>query len=154
MKVKDPCFGSYFLISILIVFFMLLYIYFTPIQPIIIEQVSRSPFETFSDSKGNTLLPRDKIAVIQGNGVPDQELTSINFDQNDPSAPSVDGTEKGPKSLFSFAYNKCSPDCCGDSGGYSCEGGCVCITDEQKKFFGSRASNNRYDRCSYDEMGN
>lgn len=149
---KDPCFGSYFLIAILIVFFMLLYVYFTPSQPIIIEQ-SRSPFETFAGSNNNTLLSPDKIAIIQGNGVPDQMPSAINFDQNDPSAPSVDGTGKSPKSMFVFAYNKCSPDCCGDDGGYSCNGGCVCLTNKQKKYFGERAWNNKFNKCSFDEMG-
>jgi len=152
MKVKEPCFGSYFLIAILIVFFMLLYVYFTPVQPIIIEQ-SRSPLEMFDNQK-ITLLPKDKIVLIQGNGLPDKNPPAIEFDQSDPSAPSVDGTDKSPNSLFVFAYNKCSPDCCGDSGGYSCGSGCVCITEEQKKYFGGRAFNNKYNKCSNDEMGN
>jgi hypothetical protein len=138
---KNPSFGNYFLIAILIIFFMLLYVYFTPPQPIIIEE-SRSPFETFA-GKDNTLLPMDKIVLIQGNGVPDKISPSINFDQNDPSVSSVDGTDNSPNSMFVFAYNKCSPECCGDSGGYSCSGGCVCLTNKQKKYFGERAWNNK-----------
>jgi hypothetical protein len=148
MKVND-CFGSYFLITMLIVFFMLLYVFFAPIQPIIIDQ-RVYPFEMF-DNKEITLLPKDKILVIQGNGIPDQNFTPTENDKNDPAYLSVDGTDKSPSSLFAFAYNKCSPECCGDSGGYSCNGGCVCITNEQKKFFGSRANNNIYNKCSNDE---
>jgi hypothetical protein len=151
---KDPCFGNYFLIAILIVFFMLLYVYFTPPQPIIIEQ-SRSPFETFTDKdkKNNTLISMDKIAIIQGNGIPNNPSPSINFDQNDPSTSSVDGTDNTAQSMFVFAYNKCSPDCCGESGGYSCNGGCVCLTNDQKKFFRERGWNNKFNKCSVDEIG-
>jgi len=37
------------------------------------------------------------------------------------------------KSLFPFAYNKCSPSCCPSP--YSCSGGCVCLSPKQKQCF-------------------
>lgn len=133
------CFTNYFLILVLIVFFMLLYVYVGTIKK-----------ETFREEKANQLLSPDKIAIIQGNGVPDKDMGSIVFDENDPAAQSVDGTEKGPKSMFVFAYNKCDINCCNDSP-YSCNGGCVCLTDDQKVFLSGRGYNNKYNKCSKEE---
>lgn len=50
---------------------------------------------------------------------------------------SVDGTDKYPPSLFVFAYNKSDPQCCSgpNASGYSTSRGCVCLTDQQKKYF-------------------
>jgi hypothetical protein len=147
---KGDCFGSYFLILVLIVFFMLLYVYVggasvyastIPVLP--------SSRERFAE-KNNELLPVDKIAIIQGNAVPDKNPGKITFDQNDPSTQPVDGTKNTPKSMFVFAYNKCDAKCCGDSP-YSCSGGCVCLTDEQKKFLSNRGSNNRQNKCISEE---
>lgn len=112
--------GIYFLLAILIVFFMLLYVYATPCA---------SNVEKYA----NSLLPSDKVVYIQGNGIPDAPLTAAKLDQDDPNAQSVDGTANGPKSMFMFAYNSCSPSCC-DESSYSCNGGCVCLTPEQKMF--------------------
>jgi hypothetical protein len=47
---------------------------------------------------------------------------SVNCNMNDPR-----------KSLFPFSYNKCSPSCCPSP--YSCSGGCVCLSEEQKNCF-------------------
>ncbi len=119
------CFnGTYFLILILFVFFMLIYVF--------VGGTSQKSVEYFYEDK--KLIPADKLVVIQGNGIPDVPIDPSMPDMNDPSAPSVDGTELGPKSKFLFAYNECKPECCSTSGGYSCNGGCPCITEEQKKF--------------------
>ena len=37
----------------------------------------------------------------------------------------------GQAPMFMFRKNKCSPDCCPST--YSCSGGCVCTTEEQRK---------------------
>ena len=37
---------------------------------------------------------------------------------------------EGEDSLFMFGKNKCSPECCPST--YSCNGGCVCTTEEQR----------------------
>lgn len=50
--------------------------------------------------------------------------------------PTVDGTKNTPKSLFTFAYNKCSPACCPST--FSCDKGCVCTTEQQRKFIHNR----------------
>ncbi len=45
----------------------------------------------------------------------------------------------GPDSLFIFKNNQCKPECCGAS--FSCSGGCVCTTPEQRDFINSRGGN-------------
>lgn len=146
---KGDCFGSYFLILVLIVFFMLLYVYVggTTVHANMVPASNNR--ERFVE-KYNELLPVDKIAIIQGNAVPDKNPGKITFDQNDPSTQSVDGTKNTPKSMFVFAYNKCDVKCCGDSP-YSCSGGCVCLTDDQKKFLSNRGFNNRQNKCVSEE---
>lgn len=88
--------------------------------------VDQSPFE---------LIHPSKLAVIQGlsSTFPNKALVF----EEDPSKPSVDGTTQAPKSMFTFAFNKASPECCGtdNSTGYSSSGGCICITDKQKEYF-------------------
>lgn len=143
---KDKCFGNYFIITALLVFFMLLYIYVGIPTSI---QIAQRNIENYKDSV-NELIPLDNIMVIQGNGVPDISDGTITFDQNDPSASSVDGTPNSPKSLFAFAYNKCDINCC-EGSPYSCNGGCVCFTPEQKKYLSNRGQNNKFDKCSFDE---
>ena len=131
------CSGSLYIILFIALFFMVLYVFITPLYPsMTVYQIIDSERERFDEKKNELtkLLPLDKIAIIQGNAIPEIHPEKIIFDQCDPAAQSVDGTEDGPKSLFTFAYNKCSPDCCMGSP-YSCNGGCVCLTEEQKKSF-------------------
>lgn len=45
----------------------------------------------------------------------------------------------GPDNLFMFKNNQCKPSCCGAS--YSCSGGCVCTTPEQREYINSRGGN-------------
>jgi len=45
----------------------------------------------------------------------------------------------GPDSLFMFKNNQCKPECCGAS--FSCGGGCVCTTPEQRQYIASRGGN-------------
>jgi len=47
--------------------------------------------------------------------------------------------ELGPDNLFMFKNNQCKPSCCGAS--YSCDGGCVCTTPEQRDYINSRGGN-------------
>jgi len=60
-------------------------------------------------------------------------------EQDDPSKPSINGNENAKKSMFTLAYNKCSPDCCPSVYSSSC--GCVCQNEEQNKFISSRGGN-------------
>ena len=61
----------------------------------------------------------------------------LGVDKNQ-NAPSVNCDESDPrKSMFMFSHNQCKPSCCMNSP-YSCSGGCVCLTDKQRKCIGNR----------------
>lgn len=45
----------------------------------------------------------------------------------------------GPDSLFMFKNNQCKPECCGAS--FSCGGGCVCTTPQQRDYINQRGGN-------------
>ena len=47
--------------------------------------------------------------------------------------------QPGPDSLFLFKNNQCKPECCGAS--FSCDGGCVCTSPEQRQYIASRGGN-------------
>jgi hypothetical protein len=83
------------------------------------------------------LIEPSDLRVIQGNTIPN-DMGDVVAPIADEFAnhPSVDGSRDGPRSMFMMAYNKCSPSCCaGQSSQYSCNGGCVCLTPEQKGMF-------------------
>ena len=135
--------GKLFLIMLLLAFFLLLYIY--------TSTTYKGPTAIEMFAEASKLIPSDKIVVFQGNGIPDVPVEPSQPDQNDTSAPAVDGTDNGPRSKFLFAYNECKPECCGTAGGYACNGGCPCLTEEQKAFAYGRGKNNRPGKCYYDE---
>lgn len=75
----------------------------------------------------------DNVALPTGNNVsswrytaPDEALLGAPFkvDQDN---------------LFMFKNNQCKPECCGSS--FSCSGGCVCSTPEQRQYIASRGGN-------------
>lgn len=43
-------------------------------------------------------------------------------------------------SMHFFAYNKCSPSCC-DQSNYSCNSGCVCMSEAQRDALTTRSNN-------------
>ena len=45
----------------------------------------------------------------------------------------------GDDALFMFKNNQCKPECCGAS--FSCGGGCVCTTPEQRDYINKRGGN-------------
>jgi hypothetical protein len=45
----------------------------------------------------------------------------------------------GDDNLFMFKNNQCKPECCGAS--FSCGGGCVCTTPEQRQYIAGRGGN-------------
>lgn len=45
----------------------------------------------------------------------------------------------GPDELFMFKNNQCKPECCGSS--FSCGGGCVCTTPQQRDYINQRGGN-------------
>jgi hypothetical protein len=44
--------------------------------------------------------------------------------------------DNGQDQMFMFTKNKCSPDCCPST--YSCAGGCVCTTEQQRNSINKR----------------
>jgi hypothetical protein len=128
MKIKILIFAS------LILFLGLIYI-----------QTLYPTREPFHDDKSDLIDPQ-KLYVIFGNSVPLQESLTINNTSetcvNDTSPPPITLDVKSSRSMFEFAYNKCSPECCKTSG-YMCGGknGCVCMTDDQKKYLNRRGGN-------------
>ena len=91
--------------------------------------------ETYTNTSSFELIDPKRLAVIQGlsSTFPNKPLEF----EDDTSKPSVDGTPNGQKSMFLFAFNKASPECCvnGKGNGYSSSSGCICLSDNQKKYF-------------------
>ena len=140
MKKQNPMsLGNIFLIMLLLVLFGILYVYVT--NPVLL--LAPAP-EKFNSDK-NELIPSEKLAVFQGNTLPDAPFAPVNFDDHE-SLPTVDGTKDAPKSMFMMAFNKCDPSCCPST--YSCSGGCVCMTDNQKNLLGTRGKNNKSASCT------
>jgi hypothetical protein len=107
--------------------------------------------EKYSETNLNELIPKQKLTVYQGVSANNIPVKSIEY-EDDELKPSVDGSPSGPRSLFMFAYNKVSPECClGErSGGYSTNGGCVCITDKQKQYFSENSKTlENLDKCIF-----
>ena len=59
-----------------------------------------------------------KTSAVYGHTLPDKEYTDAPLAEDE-------------KPLFMFGKNKCSPECCPST--YTCSGGCVCTTEEQRK---------------------
>lgn len=59
-----------------------------------------------------------ETSTVFGHTLPEKELKN---------APLGDEEER----LFMFGKNKCSPECCPST--YTCSGGCVCTTEDQRK---------------------
>ncbi len=79
--------------------------------------------------------PFDAIKLDTGNSVSSWRYTS----PNEPLNGYFPKFTPGPDNLFMFKDNKCKPECCGSS--YSCDGGCVCTTPEQRKYVNERGGN-------------
>jgi hypothetical protein len=105
------------------------------------KRTLREAFTTTSQRKDSSLIDPKKLMVYQGVSVPRYAHISELDEKQQVNFPSVDGTAKGPRSMFTLAYNKCAPECCGQSGGLSCDRGCVCLTKEQKKMFNIDTAN-------------
>ncbi len=104
--------------------------------------------EKFTSNSNYNLIDGDNMIVFQGVGLPDSYPDPSLPDRMDPSNPSVDGNIDGQRSKFLFAYNECKPECCATSGGYSCDGGCPCMTNEQLGYSHSRGNNSKLTLCS------
>lgn len=84
----------------------------------------------------NELVSNDKLVTYFGVQVPQEIVTS----QDVLRGPTVDGSDDSPQKLSLFANNKASLNCCGESP-FMTSMGCVCLTENQKKFIRSRGLN-------------
>ncbi len=77
--------------------------------------------------------PFDNVALKPSNGMSQYRNTAPNEPLMGPAF------EVGPDNLFMFKNNQCKPECCGAS--FSCDGGCVCSTPEQRRLINMRGGN-------------
>ena len=75
----------------------------------------------------------DNVQLKTGNNVSAWRATAPNEPLMGPAF------EPGPDSLFMFKNTQCKPECCGAS--FSCGGGCVCTTPEQRQLIAGRGGN-------------
>ena len=75
----------------------------------------------------------DNVKLNPGNGVSSWRYTAPNEKLMGPEF------EPGADSLFIFKNNQCKPECCGAS--FSCGGGCVCTTPQQRQYIAGRGGN-------------
>jgi hypothetical protein len=75
----------------------------------------------------------DDVKLSTGNSVSAWRYTAPNE--------SLMGAEfvPGDNDLFMFKNNQCKPECCGAS--FSCGGGCVCTTPQQRQYLAGRGGN-------------
>ena len=75
----------------------------------------------------------DGVKLSTGNGVSGWRYTA-------PNEPLMGAEfQPGDDSLFMFKNNQCKPECCGAS--FSCGGGCVCTTPQQRQYIAGRGGN-------------
>ena len=77
--------------------------------------------------------PYDEVLLKPANGLSNWRGPPPNEPLLGPE-PDLDNNE-----LFMFANNQCKPECCGAS--FSCSGGCVCTTAQQRQFINTRGNN-------------
>lgn len=75
----------------------------------------------------------DGVKLETGNNVSNWRVTAPNEKLLGPEF------KVGPDNLFMFKNNQCKPECCGST--FSCGGGCVCTTPEQRQLIASRGGN-------------
>jgi hypothetical protein len=102
------------------------------------EEEKKEGFQSFSPGGAKDAYepigPYDAVRVPTGNSsswrytAPNEPLKG-NFPKFSP----------GPDNLFMFKDNQCKPSCCGAS--FSCSGGCVCTTPEQRDYINMRGGN-------------
>ena len=64
---------------------------------------------------------------------------SVNADGRADNIPAGKPFDVSQDNLFIFKDNECKPECCGSS--FSCGGGCVCTTSDQRKYINQRGGN-------------
>ena len=81
----------------------------------------------------NKMGPFDSVSLTCPDGVSKWKCNTPNEPLNGPAF------QPGPDSLFMFKNNQCKPECCPSS--YTCSGGCVCSSPDQRQVLASRGGN-------------
>lgn len=84
----------------------------------------------------NNIVNNEELVTYFGFQIPPTYVSS----QDILKGPTVDGTDGSPQKLTMFANNKTSLNCCGESP-FMTSTGCVCLTDNQRKFIQTRGFN-------------
>ena len=102
---------------------------------------SKPVVEKFSNYAGSAAGAKDAYAPMgkfDGLTIPTGNSSSWRYTSPN-EKPIAPPGELGPDNMFMFKNNQCKPSCCGAS--YSCSGGCVCTTPEQRDYINSRGGN-------------
>jgi hypothetical protein len=106
------------------------------------EWIKMIPYWNNNYNSNNYKLIDGNIYTPQGTPLPLKPSKMLL--ENTYDIPTVEGGNRGPRSLAVFAYNRAKPECCAmGNGGYSTSGGCICVTPKQEKWFGNVAGNRR-----------
>lgn len=102
---------------------------------------NKESFANYSGSPGGAkgayeaIGPFDNVKLHTGNNVSSWRYTK----PDEPLNGYFPKFKPGPDNLFIFKDNQCKPECCGAS--FSCSGGCVCTTKEQRNYINTRGNN-------------
>lgn len=145
--------GLIFVLFVLLLFFMIVYATIGGAGAAAKEAFVQSskPADYCSSYGGqvnqNILLDPNRMEIYQGLTIP-SKYRPTKMDTTNPMFPSVDGTENAPRSLHMMSFNRCAPECCADSP-YSCDKGCVCLTNKQYEFLNTRGENRDANGCDF-----
>lgn len=97
-----------------------------------------SGFKNYSGSPAGAKATYQPIGAFDGvkletGNSSDWRYTAPNEQLNAPQG------ELSPDNMFMFKNNQCKPECCGST--FSCDGGCVCTTPDQRDFINARGGN-------------
>ena len=101
----------------------------------------KEKFTNYSGSPGgarDTYQPMgafDGVRLQTGNNISSWRYTA----PNEPLLGNFPKFEPGQDNLFMFKDNQCKPECCPSS--FSCDGGCVCTSPEQRDMINGRGGN-------------
>tara|TARA_B100000029_G_scaffold79158_2_gene70661 strand:- start:8966 stop:9790 length:825 start_codon:yes stop_codon:yes gene_type:complete len=88
--------------------------------------------------KEHETIPNEELDVYQGVQGP---IQSVKTQENALTGPTIDGDKDSVQKMAMFGNNKGNNECC-DESPYMARGvGCVCLTEKQKRFIGTRGFN-------------
>ena len=88
--------------------------------------------------KDHKTVNNEELDVYQGTQGP---IQSVKTQENSLTGPTIDGDKDSIQKVSMFGNNKGNNECC-DESPYMARGvGCVCLTEKQKKFIGTRGFN-------------